>query len=124
MAENVRRRLFIGKKHTFLQTFLTSAGAAQDLTGASIWLTAKLSEADTDASAIFDLSTTDGNIVPRAPLTLGLADVTIAGINTEGLTEWTLLKYDIQIKPAAATDAYVVETGTFECRMPVKRGDT
>lgn len=123
MATNVHRVIYRGKKHTFLMTFLNAAGAAQDLTGAEIWLTAKTTNADADSALVFDLSTADGRIVVRNPATAGLADVTFLADDTDEITEWTLLAYDVQIKPSGG-EPYVVESGVIEIRMPTKRGNT
>lgn len=124
VANNVRRVLYAGKRSTYLMTFLKKDGTPQDLTGAKIWLTAKTHIDDTDSAIVFDVSTDDGNIVPRPTLTDGLADVIIEGDNTDQYTESTVVYYDVQILPAGAATAYVEETGTLLIRVPTKRGNT
>lgn len=72
-------------------------GAAVDLTGGVLTMTAKWDVVDLDANAVFVRSTGNGGIVVT-DATGGLATVTIASANTTALPAHTVnLVYDIQL---------------------------
>lgn len=89
---------------------------AIDLTGSTIWMTAKKEFADTDAAAVFQKSTTGGGITITDAVN-GLAKVTLVNGDTnllEGFFRGRVnLKYDIQIKTAAG-QIFTVARGMLE----------
>lgn len=81
---------------------ITRDGLPVDLTGATLWFTAKRSPADVDADAVFQKSTGSGISVSDAAG--GLARVTVAPTDTSTLsnTDQTL-ECDVQLKEADGT---------------------
>lgn len=92
--------MYRGDKRTWTIT-VTQAGDKFDLTGSTIWFTAKKKYADADSAAIIARSTTNGGIVLTDP-TKGVAEVTTLTTETSGLTgnNRTILVYDVQLKDA------------------------
>jgi len=82
-----------------------------NLTGYKIWMTAKRELADSDAQAVFQITSDAGQIVLVGPATDGLIDVTPLPASTLALTADTTLKYDIQIANATGTRVYTVRKG-------------
>ena len=79
-----------------------------DLTGYKIWMTAKREWTDTDAQAVFQITSVGGQIVLVGPAADGLIDVTPLPASTLSLVADTTLKYDIQIANATGTRVYTV----------------
>ena len=82
-----------------------------DLTGYKIWMTAKREWTDTDAQAVFQITSVGGQIVLVGPAADGLIDVTPLPASTLSLVADTTLKYDIQIANATGTRVYTVRKG-------------
>jgi hypothetical protein len=96
---------------------VTLAGVAVDLTGASVWFTAKRHLTDADASAVFQLTVGAGIVLTNAAG--GVATATILPAHTSGLTgESTRLHFDVQVKPAAGT-VHTVARGALVVRADV-----
>ena len=88
-----------GDLETYTLTLKDAAGAALDLTGASLWFTVKRGISDADASAVFQKTLGTG-IVVAAPLT-GVAVITVLAANTAALGDAAVtLLYDVQVKLA------------------------
>ncbi len=82
-----------------------------DLTGYKIWMTAKRAWTDSDAQAVFQITSVAGQIVLVGPAADGLIDVTPLPTSTNGLVKDESLKYDIQIANATGTRVYTVRKG-------------
>lgn len=106
-------RMYRGDTTPFEITITTPDGARFDLTGCSIWFTAKRDKADADPG-VFQLSTLGGQIVIQNqvdPATRGKATVTPLTTSTSSLTEDESLVYDVQIRtPGGLTYTPIVGT--------------
>lgn len=88
---------------------VTQAGAAFNLTGCSIRMTAKWNHADADSAAVFTRTVGSGITVTNAGG--GLATVIVAPANTLSLPANTVnLYYDIQVTDAGS-NVYTVNSG-------------
>ena len=95
-------RMFRGDTKAITLTIQRN-NAAVNLTGMTIWLTAKRKVSDLDAAAIFQKSTA-GGIVVSSPATAGIAVATIAPADTSGLEDEILnLVCDVQVKDSGGT---------------------
>lgn len=104
------RSITRGDTRVYDLAFKDAAGAALNITDASIWFTAKRSRSDADADAVFQLTIGAGITVTNAVGGLATAEVTPG--HTDDITIWTLLYYDIQIKDSTGK-TYTVEEGTI-----------
>ena len=75
-------------------------GVRQDITGWTLWVTAKRAVADADGVAVFRLKTGGQGIALTDP-TAGLATAAIPAGATDGLEEETILYVDVQGKDGA-----------------------
>jgi len=76
---------------------ITQGGTALDITGASLWFTAKNQYVDDDVSAIFQKTIGDGITVVNAAQ--GLITILLSPSDTTGLSKVkTILVYDLQLK--------------------------
>lgn len=74
-------------------------GSAVDLTGATIYFTAKKSHADADSAAVFQKSTSDGIAVTDAAN--GKCRVTLTSADTSGLSTYAVTLYvDLEVVEA------------------------
>ena len=90
---------------------VTQSGAAYNLTGASIRMTAKWNYTDADNAAVFSRTIGSGITVTNAAG--GLATVSIAPSNTSSLPATTTnLYYDIQVTDSGA-NIYTVAYGVL-----------
>lgn len=94
-------------------------GAPYDISGSTIWMTAKNNIDDTDLAAIFQLSTTTGEITLTTPLS-GLAQIIPTAAATSGLTADAQLYYDIQVR-TPANRTFTVVKGTLIVSRDVTR---
>jgi hypothetical protein len=93
---------------------VSDAGGAVDLTGTTLWFTAKRSLAEADPG-LFQKRTGSG-ITHRAQVgaDLGKADVAIAPADTAGLPAFrTTLLWDVQLVDGATGKVYTVASGTL-----------
>ena len=88
----------------------TAAGTVQDITGCTLWMTAKYSKSDLDSAAVFQKKIGTG-IVVAAP-TGGTYVVTVDPTDTSGLTRTAALYYDVQIKDGASK-VVTIASGTL-----------
>jgi len=94
-----------------LDVTVTASGSAYNLTGCSMWFTAKQRYSDLDAAAVFQKSTGSG-ITITSP-TFGQATVVISPSDTSGLSNVKqLLLYDLQVKDASG-NIYTVASGNL-----------
>lgn len=95
-----------------LNMAVTSGGSFYDLTGSTIWFTAKNHFSDPDISAVFQKSTTGGGItITNAPN--GLCQVTIDPADTSGEPPTkVMLVWDAQVKDAQGR-IYTVASGNL-----------
>lgn len=88
-----------GDSRTIITPLADAAGDPIDLTGCTVWFTAKALYTDADASATFQKSTADGITVVDEDT--GVIQVDIDPEDTEDLDGVrTRLVYDIQVKDA------------------------
>ena len=109
--------MFRGNTAIFTTT-VTQAGSPVDLTGATIWFTAKKLRTDADNQAVFQLKTPT-DIVVSAPAT-GVAVATVAANLTAGLNKSadTILEYDWQIKDVLGR-IWTIEVGQLTIKAKV-----
>lgn len=84
---------------TILDLVVADGGTPVDLTGVSMWWTAKRRHTDTDDQAVIAKTVGDGIAVTNAPG--GLATVTIDPDDTAGLDNSSALWWDLQVKDGA-----------------------
>ena len=119
MSSATQLRMYRGDTPRFKGTVRDRATQALvDLTGYTIWMTAKLSKADADPG-VFQLSTTAGSVVVSNQTTnKGEFVATPLPANTNFLTADTLLFVDIQIKsPGGLVDTVVSTTLLVELEV-------
>lgn len=89
-------KMIRGDSKTFSTALTDAAGNAIDLTGATVWMTAKSAFTDLDADAVFQKSTGDG--ITHLDDASGLIQVVLDPEDTEDLdgTKHRLV-YDIQV---------------------------
>jgi hypothetical protein len=99
---------------------VTLSGAVYDLTGCTIWFTAKFDYANTDAQAVFQRSTLNGGIViTNGPQ--GLAQANLLSTDTSALANTkTMLLWDCQVKSALG-QIYTVAKGNLIVEPDVTR---
>lgn len=91
------------------------SGAPLVLTSATVWMTAKNQLSDADVAAVFQVSTTGGQItLTDAPN--GKFRVQLTPSNTNTLTKDTNLFWDVQVKDASGK-IYTVADGTLLVKL-------
>ena len=96
----------------------------RDITGWTLWCTAKLNVLDADAAAIFQRTTAVGGGIAITNATQGKARISIIPANTETLTEAkTTLFADVQSRDAAGLIGTPL-TGKFVVVAEVTRATT
>jgi hypothetical protein len=96
-------------------------GGAMDLTGASVWFTAKRSFADADPGVI--QKTLSGGIAIVGLDTDGIVDVTLDDIDTANVDTSKVLQYDIKCRLASGMIAYPV-VGSLTIKPNVTRSSS
>lgn len=97
---------------------VTRDGQPYDLTGHTLWLTAKRTPTDADSAAVFQLSTTAGGITITNAAG-GVARAEIAPTHTESLPAVVnRLVYDVQIADGTG-GVYTVASGELVVRPDV-----
>lgn len=98
-----------------------NGGAAQDLTGAEVWLWIKRAVTDADAAKVLELQ---GDVV--SPASGGLADIVFTSAQTTALEDEidadkdsAQLVYDVWVKDAAGKRQPVVDPSTVTIRRGV-----
>lgn len=96
-----------------------STGLAQDLTGCTVWWTAKLSKSDADPG-YFQRKTGGSGITlaTQSGSTKGQFTVAIVNTNTSGLTADTDLYFDCQVKDTAS-EIYTLESGLLRVTLDI-----
>lgn len=110
--------MFRGDTLIFDGTATTAAGAAQDLTGCTLWMTAKYAKTDADSAAVFQLSSGALGGIAIGAGTGGTFTVTVAPSKTSGLTAKKTLYYDVQLEDAMG-NFYTVDSGTITVDLDV-----
>lgn len=90
-----------------------------DLTGATLWFTAKNSWSDADADAIIAL-TTPTDITVSDP-TGGIALINVTADDTKDLTSYTRLVYDVQMLETGAAGPTTLVQGKLTISRDVTR---
>lgn len=72
------------------------ANAALDITGATLWFTAKFRESDADTAAVF--KKTNGSGIVLTNPTVGIATITVAATDTDKINVKTRLAADVRLK--------------------------
>lgn len=116
------REMFRGDSFVFEVNVLQADCAPQNITGWSMWFTAKYFVADYDTQAPIKL----GTISPLSGITFtnalaGQAEVTIPSVATAGFPDTpTKLVYDVQVKDTTGR-VFTIETGTLTVNPDVTR---
>lgn len=99
---DIRLKIERGDGPSFDIAAVKEDGTAQDITGSTLWFTAKHRLTDIDDAAVIRKSTTDGSItIVDGPG--GIARVRLSGADTQGMTSLIVLHWDVQAKdPAGA----------------------
>lgn len=106
MSQNIQMRR--GDTYVFTLNVIQS-GAAYNLTGSTVRMTAKRDYNDADGSATFTRSSPSTGIVLTSP-TLGIATVTISPASTSSLpAAEVILYYDIQVTDSSGNVFTVVD---------------
>lgn len=122
--------IYRGDRKVWTRTFKTNSGAAQDLTGCSVWTTVKKSVLDADADAVVKhywtqsaesgLSRTDPDTGAVSPLAAGILYDTLSPTESAALS-LRVYVYDVQIKdsndvPTTVEKGRLVITGDATIR--------
>lgn len=100
---------------------LDEDGAPLNLSGWTIRMTAKRSVTDTDAEAVFQLSTVDGTIT-LINAAGGIAQAQPLRSSTNTLTEDLTVSWDVQIARDVPTEeTYTVDSGTLLIARDITR---
>ena len=101
---------------------VTVSGVAIDITGCSLRFTAKRNLNDTDAEAIFQITTAGGGIViTNGPA--GLAEITVASADTAPVTQAIKCYCDLQLVDTFS-NVSTTTTGTLTIKLDVTETDT
>lgn len=100
---------------------ITVSGAPVSITGCSLKFTAKQSLQDSDADAIFQLSTPTEITITDGPN--GLCQINVASLDTSALTVPTLAYCDLQLVDTMG-DVSTTTTGTLLIKVDVTRTNT
>ena len=95
LKQDGTRPLHAGDDYNYSFTLYDSAGNPLDLTDVTIWFTIKRSQTDADASALLQLTSSDGIAIDTAPET-GKFVVRFAAADTATLRG--MWWYDLQVK--------------------------
>lgn len=110
-----------GKTFAFNAT-CTNAGAAVDLTGATLKFLAKRSVGDADGAAIITKTYPSGGIVVTTPAS-GVAQVQVLSADTQALAnEETVLYWELQVTSAA--NPYTVAGGLLTMEPAVVQANS
>lgn len=90
--------LYAGEKRSYTVTVTDSAGDATDLTGATIYCTAKHSTSDTDADAVFSYTVTSHT---NAAGGISAIPVDLTGLDNVYFAQGATLSGDIVVKDSA-----------------------
>jgi hypothetical protein len=102
---------------------VTQSGVAYNLSGCTLWLTAKFEYGDADSEAVFQLSSPSNGIeITSAADGEAQATIPYSGF-TEVLYQKKVLYFDIQLKTAAG-EYYTIAEGTFTVKPNVTRTTT
>lgn len=115
--------MFRGDDTDFTLTFSKIDGTAQDITGWTIWFTAKIAESDADEQAKFQKSTAAGAGIVLTTPAEGIATVSILEADTSDLRNETVLYYDVQVKDGA-DKIVTTEKGTLTVQVDITRATT
>lgn len=100
---------------------ITVNGVAVNITGCSLKFTAKRSVSDTDADAVFQLTTPVEIVITNGPA--GLCTITIASLDTSALLVPTLCYCDLQLVDTLG-NVSTTATGTLMIKVDVTRTNT
>lgn len=113
--------MYIGDSPEFLiEAFLPDGVTPYSLTGHTIWLTFKRSQADLDAAAISQMSTTEGNITIKVAPDDNQAVAVPPSVDTASLTSGVTVFVGARIKTPLGR-IYTVYEGTMALVMPTTR---
>lgn len=93
-----------------------------DLTGVTIWFTAKNAWSDADADAVIALTTPTEIAITDAPG--GIARINVTADNTKNLTAYTRLVYDVQMLEGGAGGPTTLVQGKLTVSRDVTRAVT
>jgi len=110
-------RMYRGDTPTLRITATNPDGSPYSLTGHTIWVTAKRSKSDADAAAIFQLSTTEGNVTVGVPD--NTADAVPPSADTSTLTNDVQAYIGVRIKTPGGR-VYTIYEGV----LPIVAGTT
>jgi len=101
---------------------VTVSGIAIDITGCSLRFTAKRNLNDTDAEAVFQVTTASGGIViTNGPA--GLAEITVSSADTAPVTQAIKCYCDLQLVDTF-NNVSTTATGTLLIKLDVTETDT
>lgn len=107
-------------RHTKINIYVTENSLAYNLTGCTLWMTAKLSEDDADNSAVFQIYSPANGITITSAVN-GQAQATIPNTVFEEIKyRKTAIKFDIQLK-TATSEYYTIASGTLEIKPNITR---
>ena len=123
-TEEIVREMFRGDSFIFdVQVFQNDGCTPQNISGWTVWFTAKRYISDADSQAVVQLGTALPltGIVLTAP-TNGEAEVTIPPFATSRFPDSpTTLVYDVQVKDPLTSRVFTVEIGRLIVRPDVTR---
>lgn len=106
--------IYQGNTKIFKFTFKDVAGNAIDITGWSLWFTAKDTEVSPDSSAAIQVSSTAGDNANDTPLS-GIMYLTLSSVDTN-ITPQNLY-YDFKrVIPGATPNVKTLDKGTFNIK--------
>jgi len=115
-------RMYRGDAH-LVEITIKRAGLPVDLTGATIWYTAKEALADADVDAVFQKTVGSGVTILDQVAYKGKAQLKLEAADTEGLdmgtTGFVVLYFDVQVKLLDETSPWTVLLGTLKVERDV-----
>ena len=104
--------IYRGNTKTFKFNFVDSSNTPIDITGWSIWFTAKAIASDTDVDAVIQVSTTAGDDALDVPAS-GLMYLTVTSTDSDVTPQ--ALHYDFKrVIPGSPANIKTLDKGTFK----------
>lgn len=113
-----QRDLYIGSAPAYLFEIVDAAGTPVDLTGATLWLTCKAADTDTDAAALFQKTNGAGLSITSAAGGTLLAQLTTTDTDASKFTADRSYPFDLQLLTSGG-EKQTLLTGFFRAQTRI-----